>query len=139
MTISGDGARAAVSYYSLTHEIDRLRSIISACAVALGNGARISETASVEFCGKLPAEIAGVVNHLRAAKQIAAKAERDACAAIAGDMATLATGQTVMPIDLNWYYDKASEFERGRIWAAMSIAADIRARSGPDSEKKDGE
>lgn len=51
---------------SVVEERDRLRKVVSDCAAALGNGAFISTTCSLEFMEQLPKEISLVVTGLRA-------------------------------------------------------------------------
>lgn len=50
-------------------EIERLRNIVSQCADALGNGAYIAPSASLEFMEKLPGEIQSVVAALSGSKE----------------------------------------------------------------------
>lgn len=52
---------------NLQAENDRLRKVVSDCAAALGNGAAVSTSCSLEFMEELPKEVALVVAGLRAA------------------------------------------------------------------------
>jgi len=125
-------------------EIERLRNVVSKCAAALGNGASVSPSCSVEFMEEVPKEISLVVAALTAraeaaeakitaqAEQIERLNELTSCSvtvgrglSVYGTIEAVGRVQTYILLDSNHPVEKA---DVRRTLARELRAAEARAR-----------